>query len=549
MAIFCNELQKIRRRRETCGAAKNDLLTRSGGELFTIVTAMPIPRRRHWVLDYLAATAIVAGATLLCALSHWWAFSEANLVMIYMAGVALTAAKFGHGPALAAVAMSVASYSYYFVPPVFAFAMIESQYVITLGVMVALGLVISELTSRLRRELNASQLQERRTAQLYRMTREFGQLSGAEQLIDAAGLAVAETFDGDAAIFLLDEAGSLRLSYGSDGSLGRDPQSLKRAEAATRRSSKQSKAGAVATGPATFVAMRGAKRLIGVLAVQPRQEGRFRDADELSMLEACANLVALSLERDQLMEESHAAQTQVETEQLRNSLLTSISHDLRTPLATIAVTTQGLIDEGGESRIAEKQEVLETIVDETRLLGRQVDNLLDWGRLNSTATPLARDWQVLDELVGVALFRLRRELASHDVRIDLPADLPLLWIAGDLMVQVLVNLLSNAARYTPAESRIEISGRRAGDRLEVTVADNGPGIPAGSEEAIFEKFVRGADKVADGRRGLGLGLSICRSIVAAHDGTIRARNRPIGGAEFVISLPCSTDGSAISLEE
>lgn len=235
--------------------------------------------------------------------------------------------------------------------------------------------------------------------------------------------------------------------------------------------------------------------------------------------------------------------------ELRNSLLTSISHDLRTPLATIAVTTQGLIDEGGESRIAEKQEVLETIVDETRLLGRQVDNLLDWGRLNSTATPLARDWQVLDELVGVALFRLRRELASHDVRIDLPADLPLLWIAGDLMVQVLVNLLSNAARYTPAESRIEISGRRAGDRLEVTVADNGPGIPAGSEEAIFEKFVRGADKVADGRRGLGLGLSICRSIVAAHDGTIRARNRPIGGAEFVISLPCSTDGSAISLEE
>ena len=295
--------------------------------------------------------------------------------------------------------------------------------------------------------------------------------------------------------------------------------------------------------------MKGAKRLIGVLAVQPRQEGRFRDADELSMLEACANLVALSLERDQLMEESHAAQTQVETEQLRNSLLTSISHDLRTPLATIAVTTQGLIDEGGESRIAEKQEVLETIVDETRQLGRQVDNLLDWGRLNSTATPLAREWQVFDELVGVALFRLRRELATHEVRIDLPADLPLLWIAGDLMVQVLVNLLSNATRYTPVGSLIEISGRRAGDRLEVKVADNGPGLPAGSEEAIFQKFVRGADKVADGRRGLGLGLSICRSIVAAHDGTILARNGPTGGAEFVISLPCSTDGAAISLEE
>ena len=505
--------------------------------------------RRHLVLDYLAAIAIVAVATLLCALSHWWAFSEANLVMIYMAGVALTAAKFGHGPALAAVAMSVASYSYYFVPPVFAFAMIESQYVITLAVMVALGLVISELTSRLRAELAASQLQERRTAQLYRMTREFGQLSGTGQLVDAAGRAVAETFDGDAAIFLLGETGNLQLSFGDDGALGRDSQSLTRAKAATRGANQPSHLGGETTRPATFVPMKGAKRLIGVLAVQPRQEGRFRDADELSMLEACANLVALSLERDQLMEESHAAQTQVETEQLRNSLLTSISHDLRTPLATIAVTTQGLIDEGGESRIAEKQEVLETIVDETRQLGRQVDNLLDWGRLNSTATPLAREWQVLDELVGVALFRLRRELATHEVRIDLPADLPLLWIAGDLMVQVLVNLLSNATRYTPVGSLIEISGRRAGDRLEVKVADNGPGLPAGSEEAIFQKFVRGADKVADGRRGLGLGLSICRSIVAAHDGTILARNGPTGGAEFVISLPCSTDGAAISLEE
>lgn len=510
---------------------------------------MPIPQRRHWILDYLAATAIVAASTLLCALSHWWAFSEANLVMIYMAGVALTAARFGHGPALAAVAMSVASYSYYFVPPVFAFAMIESQYVITLAVMVALGLVISELTSRLRRELDASQLQERRTAQLYRMTREFGQLSGAERLIDAAGRAAAETFDGDAAIYLLDETGNLQLRYGEGGALARDPQSLERAEAATRGMGQQPPLGVDGAALATFVAMRGAKRLIGVLGVQPRQTGRFRDADELSMLEACANLVALSLERDRLIEESHAAQTQVETEQLRNSLLTSISHDLRTPLATIAVTTQGLIDAGGESRIAEKQEVLETIVDETRQLGRQVDNLLDWGRLNSTATPLAREWQALDELVGVALFRLRREMAAHEVRIELPADLPLLWIDGDLVVQVLVNVLSNASRYTPAGSVIEISGRRAGERLEAIVADNGPGLAAGSEEAIFEKFVRGADKVADGRRGLGLGLSICRSIITAHDGTISAKNRPDGGAEFVISLPCSKDNPAISLEE
>jgi two-component system sensor histidine kinase KdpD len=501
---------------------------------------MTTPKRYQWILDYLAAAAIVAASTLLCALSHWWAFSEANLVMIYMAGVAFTAAKFGHGPALAAVALSVASYSYYFVPPVFAFAKIESQYVITLTVMMAIGIVIGELTSRLRKQLVASRAQEQRTAQLYRVTRELGQLSGVEQLTAAAGRAAAATFDGEATIFLLDGNGRLAPHYGGDGSLGLDPNLLAAAQEVAQPSRTEAGSHDAFAGDATVVAMRGAKRT--------RLAGRFRDPEERSMLEAYANLAALSLERDALLEESHAVRTQVEREQLRNSLLTSISHDLRTPLATIAVTTQGLLDEATDCRVADKRDVLETIVDETRQLGLQVDNLLDWGRLNSSAAPLKRDWQVVDEVVGIALSRLRRELADRDIRIDLPADLPMLWIADDLVVQVLVNILSNATRYTPAGRPIEIFARRRDDSLEIVIADGGPGIPAGMEETIFEKFVRGADRVADGRRGLGLGLSICKSIVNAHDGSIRASNRPSGGAEFAICLPCGTTDSPIRLE-
>ena len=187
----------------------------------------------------------------------------------------------------------------------------------------------------------------------------------------------------------------------------------------------------------------------------------------------------LSLERDQSTGQAHKAQTQVETEQLRNSLLTSISHDLRTPLATIAVTTSGLLEGPPEQTLAEKREVLETIVDETRQLGRQVDNLLDMGRLNSGDAPLDCEWHVLEELVGVALARLRRELARHVVAIDIPSDFPLVWAAGDLIVQVLVNLLENAARYTPAGSRIEIRAQRRSLRMEVAIADNGPGLRAG----------------------------------------------------------------------
>ncbi|MBA4104718.1 MAG: hypothetical protein C0485_03090 [Pirellula sp.] len=508
---------------------------------------MLLPRRHHWVPDYLAALGIVAACTVLGGVSHWWELTEANVVMIFMAGVALTAAKFGHGPALAAIALSVASYSFFFVPPVFAFAMIDSQYVITLGVMVAIGWLISELTSRLRAELKATQLQERRTAQLYLMTRELGQLSGTTPLVNAAGSIVADTFDGEATLFLQDSSENLRLAYGGGNAMGQDSALALQAAAATSLNGRENEASGETTE--TFVAMQGVLRTIGVLGVRPREQGRFLEAEERRMLETYANLIALSLERDQSMAEAHQAQMQVETEQLRNSLFTSISHDLRSPLATISVTTQGLLDEAGDRRLSEVGEALETIVDEARQLGRQVDNLLDMGRLNSGALAPECEWHVLEELVGVALSRLRRELAGHEVRIKIPEDFPLLWAAGDLIVQVLANLLSNAVRYTPPGSRIAIWGVQESDCRKIVIADDGPGIPAGREEAIFEKFVRGSTKVADGRRGMGLGLAICRGMVTAHGGTIRARNRPEGGAEFVISLPCRAGAPPIRLEE
>jgi two-component system sensor histidine kinase KdpD len=159
------------------------------------------------------------------------------------------------------------------------------------------------------------------------------------------------------------------------------------------------------------------------------------------------------------------------------------------------------------------------------------------------------EWHVLEELVGVALARLRRELSRHEVAIDLPSDLPLVWAAGDLIVQVLVNLLENAAQYTPAGSRIEIRARRRSLRMEVSIADNGPGLSPGSEAAVFGKFVRGPTTVADGRRGMGLGLAICRHIVLAHGGDIAARNRPEGGAEFVMMLRCAERADGIAESE
>jgi two-component system sensor histidine kinase KdpD len=177
-------------------------------------------------------------------------------------------------------------------------------------------------------------------------------------------------------------------------------------------------------------------------------------------------------------------------------------------------------------------------VDESRRLARLVDNLLDMTRLESGAAVPNRQWHVLEEIVGLARSRLRRELNQHAVVVDLPADLPLVEVDALLLEQALVNLLENAARYTPTGSRIEVSARAAADRVELRVADNGPGLPPGSEARVFEKFFRGTAPAPDGRRGVGLGLAICQAIAQAHGGRIAAVNRPGGGAEFCITLPC-----------
>jgi two-component system sensor histidine kinase KdpD len=491
-------------------------------------------RARGW--DYAAAALVVVACTLLNGLNHWWALSEANVVSIYLAGVALTAGLYGRGPALAAIVLSVASYDFFFVPPVFAFAKVEGEYVITLAVMTAISLLVSNLTSRLRTQLRASQLQEQRTALLYRMTREFSGFTLTEELITAATAIAADAFDGEAVIYGRERGAPLMLQGGANTALAGDAESLPTARwvAANSRIAGRG-AASLSTIEATFAPMVGQYGAIGALGVRPKDRDRFLDEEEQRVLEACANLIAMSLERDRSIVAAQQALTQVATEKLRNSLLTSISHDLRSPLATIAVTASGLLEDA-EQTIAAKREVLQTIVDETRQLGRQVDNLLDLGRLQSSDAPLECEWQVLEELVGVALQRVRTDLARHTIAIDIPADFPLVWAAGDLVEQVLVNLLANAVRYTPAGSRLEIRARARGEWADISIADNGPGLPPGSEAKLFEKFVRGPTKVPDGQRGLGLGLAICRSIVEAHGGEIVARNRAGGGAEFVFTL-------------
>lgn len=485
--------------------------------------------------DYAYALVVVIGSALLAWLADVGGLAEANVVMMFFAGVALIAARLRRGPAIAASIVSVLVFDYCFVSPRLTLAISDSEYLITFAVMLGIGLLISELTSRLKSQLQASQHQERRTAQLYRMTRQLSELSGTEFLLRTAGRQLMDIFDAEVVVYLTEPAGSLALRFGEPTSVAQLPINAIVAQWVTQNG-KEAGAGTDTLPNATafFVPLVGSQRAVGALGVRPKDSSRFLDPDQRRLLESCASLIALAIERDESVLDAHQSQMRIEAEQLRNSLLSSVSHDLRTPLATIAGAAGSLLEQSRD----EDRELLQTIVDESRRLERLVENLLDMARLDSGAVKLNRQWHVLEEVVGLALAAVKRETAGHEIHVAIPQDFPLLWVDAFLFEQVLVNLLENATRYAGPHTRIEMSAMSGRKTAEIRVADNGPGVPAGSEARIFDKFFRGSTIAPDGRRGVGLGLAICRAIVEAHGGTISVANRGAGGAEFRIVLPC-----------
>jgi two-component system sensor histidine kinase KdpD len=510
----------------------------------------------NWA-DYLHTAAAIAVCGLIGWLLQRWggAANLVNIAMVFLAGIAYVAGRVGRGPAIAASVAGVLVFDFFFVPPSLTFAVTDTRYVFTFAVMLAIGLLISELTARLKDRLRASQQLERRTAALLGLTKQLSELIGIEFLVRTAGQRLSELFAGEVVIYLREAEGKVALRCGERTSIPREPVNALVAQWVIDHN--QIAGFGTDTLPnatALFVPMTGSQRTVGALGVKPTDADRFLDPEQRRLLETCASLIALAVERDQSLLEAHEAQLEARTEQFRSSLLSSVSHDLRTPLATIAGAATGLLEPAGIQDETTREELLHSIAEESLRLSRLVDNLLDMTRLESGAVKLNLQWHVLEELVGSALGRLRRELKSHTVRTVIPHELPLIHVDGALFEQVLVNLLDNAVRYTPPGSAIEITSRavalaQAAQAVEIRIADNGPGLPPGPEDKVFDKFFRGAPATPDARRGVGLGLSICRSIVQAHGGQISARNRSGGGAEFIVVLPCKHQSPQVRVED
>jgi two-component system sensor histidine kinase KdpD len=294
---------------------------------------------------------------------------------------------------------------------------------------------------------------------------------------------------------------------------------------------------------AVYVPLEGAHGALGVLGVRAHASLLPLAPDQMEMLETLARQAASALERVFLSGEAEQARVAVEAERLRNTLLSSVSHDLRTPLAAITGAASTLLQAAPLDARTER-DLKEAIYEESERLNRLVTNLLDMTRLESGSVTLNRDWQSIEELVGTALARLDKALGQRRVHVSIPDGLPFVSVDGVLIEQVLVNLLDNAVKYAGDEAAIEVSARRVDGEVEVVVADEGPGLPHGAEQRVFEKFYRAPGS----QRGFGLGLPICQAIVTAHGGRIWAESRTPRGAAVHFTLPAAGEPPNMAVE-
>ena len=455
-------------------------------------------------------------------------FDLANVVMLFLLTVVLIALRWGRGPGAWAAFLAVACFDFFFVPPRLSMSVGDTQYIFTFALMLGVALAIGQLTARLRHEARVAGARERRAITLARLSRELSGALVREQIVEIALRDFAGGFHAGIGLALPDDADRVRAVAGNaiavDESIAQwvyDHAQPAGAGTAT-----------LSAARARYLPLKAPMRVRGVLALELANIELLDEPEQQRLLEACCNQLALALERVHFVEVAQRTLVQIEGERMRNTLLSAMSHDLRTPLTTIIGAAQAA---ALQLREHPAQPLVASIGDQAQAMLRLIENLLDMARLQAHGVELNRQWQSLEEIVGSALRELREPLRSHPVSVHLPADLPFLEVDALLIERVLVNLLENAAKHTPPGTPVEIRARRVEENLHIEVSDAGPGLPLIAPEKLFDPFERGRRESSVA--GIGLGLALARRIVEAHGGRIEARPRAPNGAIFAITLP------------
>lgn len=538
------------------GSIVDDLIRRSGEIDIHVVKgesesqgsaiAKQSEKRVDW-RAYLVSAMVMA----LCTAISWLSFahlSAVNLTMIYLAGVVYVATRYSAGPSAMASLLAALLFDFLFTEPYFSFAISDTQYLIAFFVLLMTALLVSGLAQRVRRQTEAARTRYLDTAALFFMSRQLASLVDRHSMVTFAARHLHDVFACPAAILLPGTDGALTIAA-SHGSGPFDNPNERGAAEWSRQNRKWAGRGTntLPGADCLFVPLIGSEQCVGVIGLCPHDANRFEDQAQQHLLETFASQISLAIQRAQLSDEAQSARVQVEAERLRNALLSSVSHDLRTPLATIAGASSMLAEQSETLGSELRRELAESIYEESDRLNRLVSNLLDITRLESGAVNLKREWQPLEEVIGVVLRRLEKKRASHPIHLQIPADLPLVPIDGLLIQQVLLNLFDNAMKYSSPGSAIELSALANNGSVLVQVSDRGTGLNQEELVNVFDKFYRAQLHRQQG--GVGLGLTVCRGIIESHGGRIWAERRAGGGTVFCFTLPIVGEPPIVATEE
>lgn len=484
---------------------------------------------------YGMATLAVVAATLAC-YPVQTILSLVNVSMVYLLAVVLVASRGLIGPAVFAAIIGMLAFDFVYIYPYFAFSFRQTEYILAFGAILIVGLLVSTLTIRLRHQLESAYQREAQTAALHACSRDLAIAPGLEQILAAATHHAGLMFTCPVALLLPGSDGRVDIRSG-DASHCRPgtPTMIAAQWAFTNSRPAGQGTGTLRRIEALVTPLVASRGTVGVLALFRTTKHTLDNPARRNAIEAFAHLVALAIERDVLAGEAQAARVDAESERLRNALLSSVSHDLRTPLAAITGAASSLYENDSLLDPDSRRELARTIAEEGDQLNRLVHNLLDMTRLEGGKVRLRKEPHPLEDLIGSTVIAMERRLKDRVVELRIPHDLPPVPLDGILIQEVLINLVENALKYTPADSPILISAKAITGAAEIAVEDRGPGIEPAERERVFEKFYRGSTQ--GHAPGVGLGLAICRGMVDAHGGSIRIESVEPHGARFVITLP------------
>jgi two-component system sensor histidine kinase KdpD len=488
-------------------------------------------RIRRLAREYLTAL-VISGACTAVAYPLYPHLGPVNTVMLYLLGTTLAALRLSRGPCVVLPVANILAFDFFFVPPTFSFDVEDAQYIFTLVVMLIVALVIAHLMLSIRRHRDMTMARERRTAVLYAMSRELIVATDALAMAATAVRHINAVFHCSTVVLIADSPGQLTPAPRAGNSVDQLPEPRADYDEAFAR--QVAERGERCIKDAIYLPLQGSSRVMGVIVVQSRPAGHPLPTEQLNLLDAFAAQLAMSLQRAQVAAEGEIAKIAAERVLLRNTLLASISHDLRTPLAAIA-GAGSLIGQQDYAINAERRIMLGNLIERKATdMSQLLSNVLDLAKMELGNGALRADWHAVEDLVSHALRANQARLTGWRVVVDLPADFPSIFVEATLIVQILSNLLENAAKYTPPGTTISISAAVRDEKFLLVVADDGPGLP-GDPESLFEKFQRGNPE--GNVVGVGLGLAICRAAARLHGGDIRALRQADTGARFEITLP------------